>query len=244
MLRCEPVLRTNPTTLGLGRYPHNNLQCPVLKEALTRELVTPVIRLGDQTFAFRIVWRETSESLEAAWDAVALQRRKCDTLLRAQPNVEFFVSSITGVFTKSATRGLKPRAIFPAVSYWIVTNPNANDVNSDDIQWRISRQLHTVCTNAEFKPIKAQMQRFSEPAAYISASLFVVLKDHRSGYIRRRVDRSLHVLGDVSEARAPARVVVLHSSKYRERIMNAEQTLQGASLSADFLVVGDVHISS
>jgi len=225
-----------------GRYPHNNIQYPVLKTALSRELVAPVVRHGDLVFAFRIIWRQTTESLEAAWDSVALQRRNCDGVMRAQPNIEFFVSSITGVFTKSATKGANTAPIFPAISYWVATTLSTNDGECEDMYWRIIHQLQGLCADAELKPIKAQTRRFKEVDACISASLYVVLKDHRSGYIRWRVDRSLSVLGDVSEARAPARIVVMPSSKYREHIMNAEHTLSEASLCSDFLVADNTHL--
>ena len=110
------------------RYPRHSLEGQALKEALRREIVTPVIARCDQVLAFRVVWRETDETaLDAAWDAVALQRRKCDAVVRAHPDTEFFVSSITGIFTKGAVKGFKPRSIFPAVSYWMVTTPGINE---------------------------------------------------------------------------------------------------------------------
>ena len=235
------------TFQGACRYPHNNLQCPFLKEALTREFVTPVIQHGDQPFAFRVVWRQTDdEPLEAAWDAIAIQRQRCDAVLRAQPNVEFFVSAVTGVFTKSATKGIKPRAVLPAVSYWVVMVPCANSHDDNALPWRLTSQLHGVCADAECKAITVQTRRSSssEGAANISAPLYVALKDHRSRFIKRRVDRSLRMLGDDNEARAPSRVVVLPHSKYREHIMNAKQVLRCVNLCADFFVADDNQVDN
>ena len=216
-----------------GRYPLNNMQCPVLKDALSRQIVTPVIACGDQVLAFRVVWRETDETaLETAWDAVALQRRKCDAVVRAQPNLEFYASSITGVFTKSVAKGMKPRAIFPAVSYWMVTSPDGDDGDARAVMtW-----LHGIYVGAEIKPITSQRRQSSDATASTSAPLYVVLKDHSSGYVRRRVERSLHILGEVSEARAPSRFVVLPNSKYCNHIKSAIQTLMAAHLCADFIV--------
>ena len=97
----------------------------MLKDALTQQLVMPVVANGDRVLAFRAIWRETDEAvLQAAWDDIALQHRKCDAVVRAHPNVELFVSSITGVFTMGSSKGFKPRSIYPAVCYyWMVTTP-------------------------------------------------------------------------------------------------------------------------
>ena len=224
-----------------SRYPLNNLQCPMLKEALSRELVTPVVRRGDVTRTFRIIWREMGDSLMAAWDSIALQRRRCDAVVRALPNVEFYVSSITGVFTKGSWKGFKPSAIFPAISYWMVTTP---DVDIGDVRAQVMRRLQDVNARAQFKPITAQRRLPSDTVADLSAPLYVVLKDHNSGYIHRRLEHSLNVLSDISEAHAPSRIVVLPNSKYRNHLTNAVSTLLHAGLCTDFHIAEEIQIDN
>ena len=127
---CPILGNTSCTRLFqvLCRYPPHSLEGTALKDALTQQLVMPVVANGDRVLAFRVIWRETDEAmLQAAWDAIALQHRKCDAVVRAHPNVVLFVSSITGVFTKGASKGFKPSSIYPAVSYWMVTTPGLED---------------------------------------------------------------------------------------------------------------------
>ena len=177
--------------------------------------------------------------LQAAWDAIALQRRKCDAVVRAHPNVELFVSSITGVFKKGAAKGFKPSSIYPAVSYWMVTTPGLED---GVIQSTIISRLHVVCARVNVKPITAQHCQPFDIAVAASGTLYVVLKDHNSSYIRRRVARSLRMIGDVSQKRAPSRIVVMPNSKYLESIINAERTLLAVSLCADFISADDIYL--
>ena len=148
--------------------------------------------------------------LQDAWDAFALQGRKCDAVMRAHANVELFVPSKTGVFTKGAAKGFKSRSIYPAVSYWMVTTPGLED---GAIQSSIIGRLHVVCARVNFKPITAQHRQPFDITVAVSGTLYVVLKDHNSGYIRRRIVRSLR---DV-------RIVVMPSSKFRESIVNPER---------------------
>ena len=218
---------------GSGNYPENNLQGANLKEALCREIVLPVVANGDQILAFRVVWRETETSREAAWESIVQQRRRCDAVVRAHHGVEFFVSSITGVFTKGNAKGLKPGAIFPAVSYWMVT---VSGVDDDMMCLQVKSRMCSVYPHVNIKAIKTLASRSSDVVTCFSGSLYVVLKDHRSSYIRRRVDRSLDSLGDDTEAVAPSRIAVLANSKYRDHVMNAAPTLKRSGLRADFIV--------
>ena len=220
---------------GASRYPLNNLQCPVLKASLSRDLVTPVVCRGDLARAFRVVWRETADgSLETACNTIALQRRKCDAVVRTHPNVELFVSSITGLFTKGSSKGFKPRAVFPAISYWMVTAPEGDD--GVDSRAEVMQRLREVCARAEIKPITAQRRPLLDVVADISAPLYVVLKDHNSGYIRRRLDHSLNMIDDASEAHAPSRIVALLGSSYCDHLTSVLPSLLAAHLCTDFYI--------
>ena len=220
---------------GASRYPLNNLQCTVLKTALSRDLVTPVVCRGDLARAFRVVWREASyDSLEAAWHTIALQRRKCDAVVRAHPGVEFFVSSITGMFTKGSSKGYKPRAVFPAISYWMVTSPDGDD--GGDSRAEVMCRLREVCARVEIKPITAQRRPVPDSVADISAPLYVVLKDHNSGYIRRRLEHSFNMLGDAIDAHSPSRIVALSGSRYCDHLTSVLSTLLAVHLCTDFYI--------
>ena len=225
---------------GSSRFPQNNLQCSTLKETLSRELVSLVARHGDHVLAFRVIWRATDDCLDDAWDAIIDQRRKCDSVVRTHPNVELFVSSITGVFTKSTTKGSTPRAIYPAVGYWLVLTSSCD---YDVVRAQVMRRLGDVCRRSELKLIKAQQRQPREVVACLSAPLYVVLKDHRSSYIRRRVVHSLGKHVDVGGV-APSRIVVMADSKYRERIITVIETLREQSLCADIVISDDTKLEN
>ena len=137
--------------------------------------------------------------------------------------------------------GFTPRAIFPAVSYWMVTTA---DADHDATRVHVMRRLYEACPRTELKLIKAQQRRPADTVTCLSGALYVVLKDHRSSYINRRVDRSLRVLDDVSEAIKPSRIVVVPGSKYQAHIVDVGRTLQAFSLSADVIVASDVHVDN
>ena len=144
------------------------------------------------------------------------------------------MSSITGMFTKGSSKGFKPRAVFPAISYWMVTTPGDDD--GDSRAQEVMHRLRKVCARAEIKPITAQRRPLPDAVADISAPLYVVLKDHNSGYIRRRLDHSLNMLGDASEAHASSRIVVLPSSSYCDHLTSALPTLLAVHMCTDFYI--------
>ena len=106
-------------------------------------------------------------------------------------------------------------------------------VDGDRMCAHVMRRMYTVYPHAN---IKTLVSRSSDVIACFSMSLYVVLKDHRSSYIRRRVDRSLDSLCDGTEALAPSRIVMLANSKYRDHLTNAAPTLKHTSLRADYIV--------
>ena len=114
-----------------------------------------------------------------------------------------------------------------------MTTPGLED---GAIQSTIIGRLHVVCARVNFKPITVQHRQPFDIAVAVSGTLYVVLKDHNSGYIRRRIVRSMPMLGDV-------RIVVMPSSKFRESILNPERNVLAVSLCADFLIAdGLFHI--
>ena len=129
--------------------------------------------------------------------------------------------------------GFTPRAVFPAISYWMVSTP---DVDIGEVRAQVMGRLHDVSGRAQFKPITAQRRVTSDTVTDLSGPLYVVLKDHNSGYIRRRLEHSLGVLGDVSEAHTPSRIVVKPNSKYLAHLTNAIHKLLECSLCTDFRI--------
>ena len=79
--------------------------------------------------------------------------------------------------------------------------------------------------------------------ACLSAPLYVVLKDHRSSYVRRRVEHSLGKFIDVDGV-APSRIVVMADSKYREHMVTAISTLREQSLCADIVISDDTKLQN
>ena len=133
-------------------------------------------------------------------------------------------------------KGYKPRAVFPAISYCMVTTPEGDE--GGDSRAEVMHRLRKVCARVDIKPITVQRRPLPDAVADISAPLYVVLKDHNSGYIRRRLDHSLNMLDDASEAHAPSRIVALPGSSYCDYLTSVIPMLLAVHLCTD-VYIGD-----
>ena len=135
-------------------------------------------------------------AVEGAWNEIVLRRLMCDDVIRNLPHIDFFISSITGVFTKASSKGMGPKYIYPGISYWIAHEEGAKHPTPSEMD--IMRGLKNVCPEAEIKSIRwhySEKKKEARSVDAISAPLFVVLKDHSNSYIRHKILQSMDKLG-------------------------------------------------
>ena len=153
--------------------------------------------------AFRIMWRVQAEELEAAWRDIVGFRRRSDDIVRrhGEGDVSFFMSAVTGVFTKgrgSIKDGERRRTVYPAISYWVVLG---GDRARDDATERVLfRHLGSANPTASIKyitTVQSSDSNVTESASLdvLAAPLFVTLKDHSNNFTHRKVQESAHHLG-------------------------------------------------
>ena len=187
-----------------AQYPKHNFSSRALKNALVDLLVRPhVFSLARRVVAFRIMWRVQTEELDAAWRDIVGFRRRSDDIVRrhGKGDVSFFVSAVTGVFTKgrgSIKYGERPRTVYPAISYWVVLG---GDRARDDAAERVLfRHLGSANPTASMKYITTVQSSDSQVTESMSldalaAPLFVSLKDHSNNFTHRKVQESAQHLG-------------------------------------------------
>ena len=190
-------------SLQFCQYPKHNLSSRALKNALVELLVRPhVFSLERRVLAFRIMWRVQAEELEAAWRGIVGYRRRSDDIVRRcrsksdRPDVGFFVSAVSGVFTKDKGRlesGERPRVIYPAISYWVVLSADADTDAAAGCLFRLLRESNPAATIKYIVTVRsASVQQSLESVA---APLFVTLKDHNDSFTQRKVQSSAQHLG-------------------------------------------------
>ena len=184
---------------------------------------------GDRAHAFRVVWRVDGSVLAHAWKDIVSRRHLCDRIVAQTPSLQMFVSCICGVFNKvGAWKGqLKP--VYPAVGYWAVFDGDVADVFLKDMNHRLS----SACPWAQIKPI-VSMGR-TEASGALAAScgpLYVVLKDHNSGFVNRKISLSemTAVPGDGDHQVRNAKLAVRTSSKYMQDIRTSVVALSAVGL--------------
>ena len=222
-------------------YPQHKMASRAIKYALVDRLVRPhVFALGRRVLAFRVLWRVLGDEVEAAWRAIVGSRRRSDDIVRrtglASGNVSFFVSAVTGVFTKgkgSIKHGERPGTIYPAISYWVVLG-SASDSDAASAELELFQQLGEANPSARIKyivTVRADKQGGASLQSLdaMAAPLFVTLKDHRDSFTQRKVLRSARNLG--VEDTAIAKLVVVDAVNCGQRLYEAcagfwEQKLQ------------------
>ena len=222
---------------GLIKYPLNTLTGTAIKTVIRDRLVSLVNARGDRAHAIRVIWRVDDDRLEHAWDDVVSQRHLCDQIVAQTPSLQMFVSCICGVFNKvGAWRG-KSKPVYPAVSYWLVLD--GEQVSGSN---NLIRRLLEACPSTQVKPILSMVRRDApvEPTA-MCGPLFVVLKDHNSGFVHRKIRRSLSAAGNAGTHPHPrnAKLAVVSFSKYDQDISAAVEALNTAGLCIDLEVFGD-----
>lgn len=74
------------------------------RQALHDTLVLPLVARQDvKVEGFRIAWRH-SGSLPNNWAKIVPYRNETDEVLRSYPNIGFFLSCITGVYSKGKAK--------------------------------------------------------------------------------------------------------------------------------------------
>ena len=172
-----------------------------MKDALVNQLVRPhVFEASRRVLAFRVLWRVHEDDLEAAWLDVVDSRRRSDEILRRRAqtagDVSFFVSAVTGVFTKgrgSIKHGMPPGEIYPAISYWVVLG---SESESDAVvtEQSLFRDIGEANPTASIKYI-VTVRAAPLSLEAMAAPLFVTLKDHKDGFTQRKVQQSARHLG-------------------------------------------------
>ncbi|KAI0239087.1 hypothetical protein LSAT2_010152 [Lamellibrachia satsuma] len=195
-----PSLQQTLTT----QYPQHKMSSRSLKNALVAMLVRPhVFARGRRVMAFRVLWRVHGDELEAAWRDIVGFRRRSDDILRRHgaSNVSFFVSAVTGVFTKgkgSIKYGEGPGAVYPAVSYWVVLSSMSDSdaaATEQNLFWLLG-DANPLASVKHIVTVRADKSGNNvQSLETMAAPLFVTLKDHRDSFTQRKVEASARHLG-------------------------------------------------
>ena len=217
------------------KYPLNNLRGLVLKRTIRERLVVPVTERGDRTRAFRVVWRYDDDHLVHAWNQIVSRRKVCDQVVAQTPSLQMFVSCISGVFNKGGGSEGQVKPVYPAVSYWAVFDGAGADSSGE-----MGQRLMATFPSAQVKAITSVLHRQSEePMAANCQMLFVVLKDHRSGFVSQKICRSLFASGasDVPSNHRNAKLAVMSTSRFQQQQTASIEALQVAGLCIDLEVL-------
>ena len=195
---------------------------------------------GDVVHAFRVIWRN-DDGLAHAWDEIASKRHLCDQVVAQTPHLHMFVSCISGVFTHPAcaerrqTCDVRPRPVYPAVSYWAVLEEVTSEIYAD-----LTMRLWNVCPSAQVKDIlTSTVWQEDETLATDCGPLFVTLKDHSSRYVYQKINHSRLVAGDNPDNQqlSNAKLAVMAHSKYIQQVPLTVESLRAVGLSIDFEVL-------
>ena len=135
-----------------------------------------------EVHSFRLVWRFDEPLLDYAWLQLVQNHLVSDQVVAQVRGVAYFVSALTGIFNKPNRKGEVPRNIYPAVSYWVVARRGIYN------HLGLWKDLQAAYPSAQIKAIGSHSDLDTTEA--ISSALYIVLKDHSSGYVRNRVDAS------------------------------------------------------
>ena len=220
---------------GKSKYPLNSIQDVGIKAVIVSQLVCPVVRNGERVDTFRVIWRQKGEQADATWRSIVEIRERCDALVQRERHVQLYASNITGVYNKNTQQlCVVDRYVWPAISYWVVRCGRA--VIDSPALWQ---RLGDAFPAAAVKPITVCSRRLADHSsdAHISGPLFVVLKDHNSSFVRRRIAQSLHHRGSRPTAHAPAKVVSV-GPRYARHLAQSKLVFSRAGLFADIEIVG------
>ncbi|KAK2171606.1 hypothetical protein NP493_1049g00064 [Ridgeia piscesae] len=221
---------------GHCKYPPNILYGKIVKRAVVARLVAPVHSFGDHVTSFRVTWRVGLERLPRAWTDIVRQRHLCDNVVARQAaSLEMFVSCISGVFTRTV-RGKSDAVsgpVYPAVSYWVVSG----EAMSGDCT-ALAAAIRAVCPAVQVKAIASlRRPQTGESPDVVSGTLFTVLKDHNSGYVRHKLSRCRGVSSGPAR-RSNAKVVAVAGSRYVPLLPVSVEALRRAGLHMEMDVLG------
>jgi len=167
----------------------------VIRDALAQFVVDPLIcKAGRTAVAFRVTWRHINPvELDKAWLGIHQRRQICDEVVSRQPNVDFFISCITGQYNKNCSRTVASAfGVFPGVSYYVVGNV---------VQDSLVSSVRDFLFDAELKLITGRPAANSAAVSdvlYVAAPLYRVVKDHSSKYVKQQLIRSWQATNDNS----------------------------------------------
>ncbi len=223
-----------------SKFPACSISSRAMKGALLENLIEPIVERHCVVYAYRIIWRHEDERLVGpSWNRIVPQRLECDQIVKAREGVSFFISSITAVFNKANKKGAsRPKLIFPAISYWVVSD--ADNFDHDGLM----QALETVCYDAQIKHLTSLSLplRLKED---MGASLCIALKDHNGGFIKQKIDASASACyGSYSTPYStmpepPSKIVVKDSNFagfLQENIIKLKQARIGLVLEDDTLM--------
>jgi len=162
------------------------------------------------------------------------RRHLCDRVVADTPTLQTFVSCISGIFNTAKTWHKEQQPVYPAVSYWVVLE---DDAGESDLAHRLMR----LCPEAQVKRIKSlRAQQAGEWTDTDCGTLFIVLKDHSSGYVHQRIVRCLAAADCASNEpqRQNAQLFVAPLCKYVEQLRDSEEALKRAGLDIGLRMLG------
>lgn len=209
------------------------------KLALLDHLIQPWILNRRLAMALRVTWRDT-DSLDEAWKNIVAYRERCDSIVGNLPQVDFYVSCLTGVYTKCGTKGANAFAqpIYPGIGYWIANKEGTLETLMQRIN-AIHPPLGELFPKVHIKPITihSNLDPTNEDLNALGAPLFAVMKDHANGYIQRRTLESMEHMGRVSmgiSMTTVAKLCVVNRDLLRDLQMTAHQLYsRGLHLSVE-----------
>lgn len=170
------------------------------------------MNMGCSYVTFRLVWRTQDEALLTQhWQNITQYQDECDKIVGNVPAISFFVSAITGVYNKSARKGVvsPPSVVYPAVGYWLVSEQEIS-------QSMVAKSLAGLCHEhfgAEIKFITPA------PASHMDmtcSAVCSVLKDHANGYISKRVEESRLACNRSEPVVHFCKVIVLDEPRFKD----------------------------
>ena len=200
-----------------GRFPQHNLASIPIKKALARVLVLPMVqKKACSVLAFRVLWRDAAtDKLKESWQRIVEYRIQCDQAMCQVASLKFFVSAVTGVFTKARSVQTSATNIFPAISYWLVLE------DANFCEGPLFRQLTDMFSGASVKYILTQhtVSGTALPLDSFAAPLYVTLKDFKNSYVRSKVDESAQLCG--TQDAAISKLVVCDRERFGDELQMA-----------------------
>ena len=223
--------------------PRSYLVGKAVKRAVNSCLLQHALSNGERVLAFRVAWRPDGELLDAAWRTVVERRRLCDAIVARERDIQFFVSSITGVYTRRSD-GAAPERVFPAINYWVSVDGSVGWQADTHLTNRIASEVRRSAglEASEVKPISVRHRRPSSAAGCtLEPALLVVFKDHNCRFIHNRIDDSLQHLGLAGDSalRNAVKMVVVNRQRYAQYLLDTRRIFASVGLHVAVEVADD-----